>query len=68
MNDLAMYDKVWDTIFSLPRHAQKSFTDFIRKFRENSKSSGIHLEPISTFADPQLRTARITQKLSLIHI
>lgn len=66
MNDLAMYDKVWDTIFSLPRHAQKSFTDFIRKFRENSKSSAIHLEPISTFADPQLRTARITQKYRAI--
>lgn len=66
MNHLAIYDKVWETIFSLPRHAQKSFADFIRKFRENSKSSAIHLEPISTFADPQLRTARINQKYRAI--
>lgn len=66
MNHLALYDKVWDAIFNLPRHAQKSVADFIRKFRENSESSGIHLEPISTFADPQLRTARITKKYRAI--
>jgi superfamily I DNA/RNA helicase len=66
MNHLAIYDKVWEAIFGLPRHAQKSFSDFVRKFRENSKSSGIHLEPISTFADPQLRTARVSNKYRAI--
>jgi superfamily I DNA/RNA helicase len=35
--------------------------DFQKKFRENSQSSGIHLEPISTFKDKSLRSARIDQ-------
>jgi len=66
MNHLAVYDKAWDTIFTLPRDVQKKIPEFIRKFRENSKSSGIHLEPISTFADAQLRTARINKKYRAI--
>jgi superfamily I DNA/RNA helicase len=66
MNHLAVYDKAWDAIFTLPREVQKRLPEFIQKFRENSKGHSIHLEPISTFADPQLRTARITQKYRAI--
>ncbi len=56
-----LYDKLWDKFIDLPKGIQKKVTEFQRKFRENSKSSGIHLEPISTFKDKSLRSARIDQ-------
>lgn len=58
---LFLYDKLWDKFTELPRNIQKKVVDFQKKFRENSKSSGIHLEPISTFKDKSLRSARIDQ-------
>lgn len=56
---LLFYDKFFDSLISLPKGIQKKVIDFQKKFRENSKSSGIHLEPISTFKDKTLRSARI---------
>ncbi|MCA9003578.1 MAG: DNA helicase, partial [Planctomycetes bacterium] len=63
---LIIYDKCWDAIIDLPKTIQKKVPDFIKKFREDSKSSAIHLEPISTFRDPNLRTARVSQKYRAI--
>jgi len=56
---LLFYDKFFDSLISLPKGIQKKVIDFQKKFRENSKSSGIHLEPILTFKDKTLRSARI---------
>ena len=56
---LLFYDKFFDSLINLPKGIQKKVIDFQKKFRENSKSSGIHLEPISTFKDKTLRSARI---------
>jgi len=58
---LLFYDKFFDSLIDLPRGIQKKVVDFQKKFRENSKSSGIHLEPISTFKDKSLRSARVDQ-------
>lgn len=56
---ILFYDKFFDSLIQLPKTTQKKVNDFQKKFRENSKSSGIHLEPISTFKDQSLRSARI---------
>ncbi len=56
-----MYDKFFDSFTNLPNTIQKKVTEFQRKFRKNSKSSAIHLEPISSFKDKTLRSARIDQ-------
>src|ERR1044072_2006468 len=55
-----------EQLFELPKAIQKKVLEFQRKFRENSKSSGIHLEPINTFKDQLLRTARIDSKYRAI--
>lgn len=56
---LLVYEKFMDSFIELPKQVQKKVLTFQRKFRENSKSSGIHLEPISTFKDSSLRSARV---------
>ncbi|MGQ1784913.1 UvrD-helicase domain-containing protein [Saccharicrinis sp. GN24d3] len=58
---LLFYDKFFESLILLPKGIQKKVIDFQKKFRENSKSAGIHLEPISTFKDKSLRSARIDQ-------
>lgn len=63
---LIIYDKCWDAIINLPKQIQKKVPEFIKKFREDPRSPAIHLEPISTFRDPQLRTARIDLKYRAI--
>src|SRR5688500_829608 len=63
---LYIHDKCMDQLFELPKVIQKKVLEFQRKFRDNSKSSAIHLEPISTFRDPLLRTARIDDKYRAI--
>lgn len=55
-----------EQLFELPKAVQKNVLDFQRKFRTNSKSEAIHLEPIKVFKDKQLRTARITDKYRAI--
>ncbi|MGL6179269.1 MAG: hypothetical protein ACRC13_08690 [Tannerellaceae bacterium] len=49
-------------LVELPKEVQHSTIEFIRKFEVDSKLASIHLEPISTFKDRFLRTARINQK------
>jgi hypothetical protein len=63
---LLFYDKFWDAFIGLGKNTQKKVIDFQRKFRDNPKSAAIHLEPISTFKDPSLRTARIDDKYRAI--
>lgn len=58
---ILFYDKFFESFIELPKGIQKKANSFIKKFRENSKSAAIHLEPISTFKDQSLRTARIDQ-------
>ncbi|AEW01072.1 DNA helicase [Niastella koreensis] len=63
---LFIYDKFWDALLSLNKTTQIKVTDFISKFRTNSKSAAIHLESIQTFKDQSLKTARIDQKYRAI--
>lgn len=48
-----------ESMTQLPKSIQKKAIEFVKKFEEDSKSHAIHLEPISTFKDANLRTARI---------
>jgi len=58
---LLFYDKFFDSLIELPKGIQKKVIDFQKKFRKNSKSAAIHLEPIQGFKDKSLRSARIDQ-------
>lgn len=58
---LFLSDSFFDKFVELPRNAQSRVRDFQKKFRDNSQSSAIHLEPITQFKDSSLRTARVDQ-------
>ncbi len=53
-------------LLELPKEVQHSTIEFVRKFELNSKLASIHLEPIVSFKDRFLRTARINQKYRAI--
>lgn len=57
---LFLSDSFFDKFTDLPRNIQQNVRDFQRKFRDNSTSAAIHLEPISDFRDSTLRSARVT--------
>ncbi len=63
---LYIHDKCMDKLFDLPKNISKRVLEFQKKFREDSRSASINLEPISTFKDPLLRTARITDQYRAI--
>lgn len=63
---LFIYDKFWDAFLRINKGTQSKVTDFISKFKENSRSASLNLESISTFKDQSLRTARIDQKYRAI--
>ncbi|HPM10743.1 MAG TPA: 3'-5' exonuclease [Paludibacter sp.] len=63
---LFIYDKFWDAFLKINKGTQSKVTDFISKFRTDSKSAAINLELINTFRDQSLRTARIDQKYRAI--
>jgi hypothetical protein len=63
---LFFHDKFFDQLIRLPRNVQKGVVTFQRKFRENTRSAAIHLEPINNFKDQNLRTARIDQQYRAI--
>lgn len=63
---LFIYDKFWDAFLNINKGTQSKITEFISKFRTNSKSSALNLESISTFKDQSLRTARVDQKYRAI--
>ncbi len=58
---LFVSDKYWESFTQLPKAIQLKAVEFTKKFREDSKQSSIHLEPILTFKDSTLRSARIDQ-------
>lgn len=58
---LFLSDSFFDKFTQLPRNIQQRVNDFQRKFRDNSQSSAIHLEPITQFKDNSLRSARVDQ-------
>ena len=53
---LFIYDKFFEP-WLLNKGTQKKVLDFNRKFRENSKSAAIHLEPIIDFKDETLNSS-----------
>ncbi|MDX4972145.1 3'-5' exonuclease [Myroides odoratimimus] len=59
---LFIYDKFWDAFLKINKGTQSKITEFISKFRINSKSSALNLESINTFKDQSLRTARVDDK------
>ncbi|MCX6230837.1 MAG: AAA family ATPase [Bacteroidetes bacterium] len=63
---LFIHDKCMERLIELPKAIAKKVLEFNKKFRENSRSEAIHLEPIITFKDSSLRTARIDQKYRAI--
>lgn len=63
---LFIHDKCFSKLLEIPKETSKKVLEFQRKFRENSRSEAIHLEPINTFKDPLLRTARIDLKYRAI--
>ncbi len=63
---LFIHDKCLEKLFELPKATSKKVLEFQKKFRENSKSEAIHLEPIKIFKDQSLRTARIDQRYRAI--
>ena len=58
---LFLSDSFFDKFVELPRNVQSRVRDFQKKFRDNSQSSAIHLEPITQFKDNSLRSARVDQ-------
>lgn len=63
---LFIYDKFWDAFLNINKGTQSKITEFISKFRTNSKSSALNLETIDTFKDQSLRTARVDGKYRAI--
>jgi len=63
---LFLYDKFFEKFIDLPKSVQNKVLDFQRKFRDNSRSAAIHLEPIKSFVDQSLRTARVDEKYRAI--
>lgn len=59
---LFLSDSFFDKFTDLPRNIQQQVREFQKKFRKNSQSAAIHLEPISQFKDSSLRTARVNQE------
>ncbi len=65
---LIVADLFLESYSKLPKQIQKKVQDFTKKFKQDSTRLSIHLEPINTFKDQQLRTARVDQKYrAIIH-
>lgn len=56
---LFLSDSFFEKFADLPRNVQQNVREFQRKFRENSTSSAIHLEPIYDCSDSSLKSARV---------
>lgn len=63
---LFIHDSFFDAFSVLPRKIQKKTREFMKKFKEDPKSSAINYEKINTFKDQSLRTVRIDQKYRAI--
>jgi len=58
---VAVSDDFMEAFMSVPKHQQKKVRQFMTKFRQNPRSSGINYEKIQGAADPKLRSVRIDQ-------
>ena len=56
---LFLSDTFYEAVLSLPKKIQSKVIAFQKKFRENTTTNGIHLEPIAQFKDNALRSARV---------
>ncbi len=65
MIKLLYHDSFWEC-FIARKNLQGQIRTFMNKFKENPKNPSLHLEPISTFKDKKLRTARVTQQYRAI--
>ena len=63
---LFLSDTFFDAMFDLPKKIQDKVIAFQKKFRENTTTLGIHLEPISQFKNSALRTARVDDNYRVI--
>ena len=63
---LFLSDTFFDAVMQLPKDAQKRVVDFQKKFRQNSTSASLHLEPITQFKDSSLRTARVNDNYRVV--
>jgi len=69
MNDrvtVAFADNFLTSFANLPRQIQVKVTDFINKFRNNPKSSSIHMEKLKNAKDEKLFSARINDEYRAI--
>lgn len=57
---LFLSDTFFDKFVRLPREVQNRTLEFQKKFKDDPFKHNINLEPIATFKDNALRTARIT--------
>lgn len=63
---LFIHDSFFDAFSVLSKKTQKKTREFMKKFKQNPRSSAINYEKINTFADKSLRTVRIDQKYRAI--
>lgn len=66
MPQLAISKDYMPAYAALPRKAQRKADEFLRKFREDPTAAAIHLEPVRSAVDKQLRSARIGDDYRLI--
>jgi len=52
--------------YQMPAHVQNALQKFIKHFPRDTQAATWHVEPISTFRDPHLRTARANQQYRII--
>jgi hypothetical protein len=52
--------------YRMPRHVQKGLEKFYKEFPKDTKAETWHVEPIKTFKDQNLRTARVNIQYRMI--
>ena len=58
---VAVSDDFMEAFMAVPKHQQKKVRQFMTRFRQNPRASGINYEKIQGAADPKLRSVRIDQ-------
>lgn len=63
---LAMTPQFITQSYQMPAHVQKALSKFYKEFPKDTQAATWHVEPISTFRDPHLRTARANQQYRIV--
>lgn len=66
MARLAISKDYFPAYAALPRKAQRKADEFLRKFEQDSTAASMHIEPLKSVLDPQLRSARIGDDYRII--